>query len=134
MAEIPADITDLFERRTIAHVATVLPDGTPHVVPVWIDYDGTHLLVNTPQGSRKARNVLRDPHVAVSMVDPENPYRQLLVRGEVVEATADGAADHIDHLAKRYAGTQSYGGPRRDRLLLKIRPDHVSASAPPARA
>jgi PPOX class probable F420-dependent enzyme len=70
---IPEEYTDLFEKRAFAHLATLLPHGTPHVTPVWVDYDGEHLLVNTPQGTRKDRNMQEQPHVALSIQDPENP-------------------------------------------------------------
>lgn len=127
MAAIPEEYHDLFEKPTIAHFASLLPDGTPHVVPVWVGYDGEHLLVNTTADRRKTKNVRRDPHVAVSMVDPDNPYRYLGVRGEVVEVTEEGAVEHINELARRYMG-QEY--PNLDeeaspRVLVRVRPDHV---------
>jgi len=135
MEPIPDDFLDLFERRTISHVATLLPDDTPHVVPTWVDYDGEFVLVNTFRTSRKEKNVRRSPEVALSMTDSENAYRFLAVRGEVVEITEEGAIDHINALAKRYAGVEEYPRLGQDpgpRVLLKIRPDHVTTQSPPA--
>jgi len=129
MATVPAEYHDLFEKRTIAHFSSLLPDGSPHVVPVWIDFDGTHLLVNTASGRRKTRNVRRDPRVALSMTDPDDPYRYLGVRGEVVEVTEDGADDHIDELARRYMDVDEYpnlGDEQGERVLIRVRVDHVA--------
>jgi len=128
MAEIPAAFHDLFEKPTIAHVVTMTPDGKPHSTPVWIDYDpeDDRLLVNTERGRRKERNVAEEPTVAVSMVDPENPYRFLSVTGEVEETTTEGARDHIDALAERYMGESEYPNPiETERVILRIRPDEV---------
>jgi PPOX class probable F420-dependent enzyme len=106
MVAIPAEYHDLFERDTIAHVATVMPDGTPHVTPVWIDYDPytEHVLVNTERGRQKAATVERNPKIGLSMTDPDDPYRRLSVMGVVAEATAEGAREHIDELSRRYTG------------------------------
>lgn len=133
MASIPEAFHDLFEKRTFAHFATVMPDGTPQVTPVWVDYDAEtgHLLVNTARGRRKERNVSREPKVGLSITDPEDPYRWLSVRGVIEELTEDGADEHIDTLAKRYLGKDTY--PYRDdesgaRVLIRIRPEAVATS------
>ncbi len=128
MAVIPPEFLDLFEKATFAHLTTMLPDGTPHATPVWIDYDNKHsrLLVNTERGRRKERNVERDPTVALSMIDPERHYRFLSVIGEVTEITAEGADDHIDRLAQRYLGKEKYPDePETERVIIRIRPDEV---------
>ena len=127
MAPVPESYHDLFETATIAHLATLLPDGAPHVTPVWIDYDAGagELLVNTERDRRKERNVRRDPRVGVSMTDPEDPYRRLSVVGEVTAVTTEGAREHIDALAQRYTG-EDYGNPvETERVVLHIRPDRV---------
>lgn len=130
MTSIPDEFLDLFEKPTIAHVATVMPDGTPHNTPVWIGYDADtgHLLVNTETGRQKERNVAENPKVGVSMVDPENAYRRLSVMGEVEEVTTDGARDHIDQLSQRYTG-EDYDPDaiKTERVLLRIRVDEVMA-------
>jgi PPOX class probable F420-dependent enzyme len=99
--QIPQDRRDLLSKATIAHLATIMPDGSPHVMPIWIDFDGTLILVNTAEGRQKDRNMRRNPQVALDMVDPENPYRYLAIRGLVVEMTKQGAEAHIDKLASR---------------------------------
>jgi PPOX class probable F420-dependent enzyme len=129
MATIPADFRDLFEKPTFAHVATLFPDGAPHVTPVWIDYDAdaNRLLVNTERGRRKEKNARADPRVAVSMTDPDNPYRMLSVTGEVDEITTEGAREHIDELAQRYVGEDEYPNPiETERIILAIRPERVA--------
>ena len=128
MPAIPEAYHDLFEKATVAHVTTMLPDGRPHTTPVWIDYDpdGDRLLVNTERHRRKAKNVAEDPTVSVSMVDPDNPYRFLSVTGEVDEVTTEGAREHIDELAMRYMGEDEYPNPiESERVVLRIRADEV---------
>ncbi|ELY44331.1 PPOX class F420-dependent oxidoreductase [Natronorubrum sulfidifaciens] len=129
MASIPTEFQDLFEKQTFAHVATLLPNGAPHVTPVWIDYDADaeRLLVNTERDRRKEKNVRNDPRVAVSMTDPDNPYRMLSVTGEVDDLTTDGAREHIDDLAHRYMGEDEYPNPiETERVIISISPERVS--------
>jgi len=131
MATVPAEFHDLFEKPTIAHVTTMLPDGRPHTTPVWIDYDpgDDRLLVNTERHRHKARNVASDPTVAVSMTDPENPYRFLSVTGVVENTTTEGAREHIDELARRYVDEAEYPNPiKSERVVLRIRPEEVFTS------
>jgi PPOX class probable F420-dependent enzyme len=128
MSAIPESYHDLFEKPTIAHVVTMLPDGRPHATPVWVDYDvaADRVLVNTERGRRKAKNVEQNPSVAVSMTDPDDPYRWLSVTGEVTDVTTEGAREHIDELAARYMGADSYPSPvETERVVLRIRPDEV---------
>lgn len=128
MTGIPEAFYDLFEKATFAHVTTMTPDGEPHATPVWIDYDreANRLLVNTERGRRKERNAASDPRIAVSMTDPETPYRFLSVTGDVTEITTDGAREHIDVLAERYMGEAEYPNPiETERVILRIRPDEV---------
>ncbi|PSQ09104.1 PPOX class F420-dependent oxidoreductase [Halobacteriales archaeon QS_5_68_33] len=128
---IPESYHDLFERRTFAHFSTVMPDGTPQVTPVWVDYDAGRgrLLVNTARGRQKERNVAANPKVGASMLDPEDPYRWLSVRGEVTAVTEEGAVEHIDELARRYMDVEEY--PNHDtedapRVIVEVRPDRVA--------
>ncbi|MFC4359034.1 PPOX class F420-dependent oxidoreductase [Halobium salinum] len=135
MAVIPEEYRDLFEKRSFAFVATLLPDGSPHVTPTWVDFDGEHVLVNTVPDTRKDRNVRGDPRVALAVADPENPYRYVSVRGEVVEHRTDGAREHLDDLAERYTGRREYDGPgAEERVVLVIRPDNVVGQTPPSRS
>ncbi len=125
---IPEKYVDLFQKRAFGNLATLMPDGHPQVTPVWCDFDGTHVLVNSARGRRKDRNVRRDPRVAISIVDPDNPYRYLEVRGRVVEVTEQGADEHIDRLAKKYLNLDKYPyrRPGEVRVLYKIKPEFTS--------
>lgn len=129
MGSIPSDYMDLFEKKTIANVATLLPTGAPHVTPVWVDYDADadRIEVNTERGRRKEKNARNDPRVAISLTDPDYPYRMLTVRGEVDEITTEGAREHIDRLAKRYRGVEKYPNPiQTERVIISIEPKHVT--------
>ena len=125
---IPESYRDLFSKRAFAHLATLMPDGSPQVTPVWCDYDGTHIRVNTAKGRIKDRNMRRNQRVALSIMDPDNPYRYLAVRGRVEEITEASADSHIDSLAKKYLGKDRYPfrQPGEVRVLYKIRPERVS--------
>lgn len=133
-AVIPESYTDLLKAPVVVGFATVNPDNTPQVTPVWCDYDGKHILINTARGRRKTENIEHNPAVAVLAIDPQNPYRYLEVRGKVVEITEEGAIDHIDQLAQQYVGKQPYYGAvapaeQRDRVtrvILKIQPERVT--------
>lgn len=127
MATIPDQYRDLFTKKSFAHLATVGADGTPQSTPVWCDFDGTHVRINTARGRVKDKNLQRDPRVAFSLLDPDNPYRYLQVRGRVVEMTEQGADGHIDALAKKYLGQDTYPfrKPGEVRLIVKIAPERV---------
>ena len=127
--EIPQQFSDLFEKRTFASLVTLMPEGSPQVTPVWCDFDGTHVLINTAKGRQKHRNLSRDPRVALAMMDPDDPYRYLEVRGEVEEMTEEGAWDHIHKMAKKYLDQDKYpyAQPGEVRLIIKIKPQHYSA-------
>lgn len=111
----------------IANLATVGADGTPHVTPVWVDVDGGDVVINTPEGRAKVRNLRRSPRVAVSVVDPQNPYRVLALQGTVIDITDQNADSHIDRLAAKYLGVDTYPmrQPGEQRLKITIRPDRV---------
>ncbi len=130
MPDVPPAFHDLFEQATFAHVVTMFPNGMPHASPVWVDYDAAdnRVLVNTERHRQKTRNVERNPAVAVSMVDPEDPYRYLSVSGEVAEMTTEGAREHIEKLAQRYVGGEYPSEIVSERVLLRIRPERVFTS------
>lgn len=133
MASIPAEFHHLFEKPTFAHLATLLPTGAPHVTPVWVDYDAdaNRLVVNTERDRRKENNARNDSRVAISMTDPDNPYRMLSVTGEVDEITTDGAREQINELAQRYMGEDEYPNPiQTERVIIAIKPEHVSYNEP----
>ncbi len=116
----------LVSRPVIANVATVDAKGEPQLTPVWIDVEGDDLVFNSARGRAKANNLERNPHVAVSVVDPDDPYNVVVVRGSA-EPTEEGADAHIDSLAKKYLGVDSYPmrRPGETRVKYRVRPDHV---------
>ena len=128
---IPASHADLLQpsKRAFAQLATVNADGSPQVTPVWVDYDGTHVIVNTARGRVKAKNLERNPRVAMAIADPENPYRYLGVQGRVVEMIGQGAEAHIDKMAKKYLNKDSYPyrQPGEQRVIVKIVPEKIHA-------
>jgi PPOX class probable F420-dependent enzyme len=122
-----ATYRDILDKKAFAHLATVGRDGTPQVTPVWVDFDGTHVRFNTARGRVKERNLQRNPKVAMAILDPDNPYRYVQIRGRVVEMTEQGADAHIDALAKKYIGQDRYPWrrPGEVRLLVKVLPDRA---------
>ncbi len=124
-AALTPEMRKLFEDKNFAALATVCPDGFPQVSPIWIDIedDGT-ILVNTAEGRVKDRNMRREPRVGVTVFDMNNPYRMVTVQGRVVEATKEGAEEHIDKLSRKYGGSDypMHG----DRVLFKIKPYRVA--------
>ena len=125
---IPESHRDILEKKSLAHLATLMPDGSSQVTPVWCDFDGVHVRVNSARGRRKDRNMRHDPRVSLSLCDPDNPYRDLEIRGQVVEITEDGADAHIDQLAHKYLGLDEY--PHRQagevRVIYKIAPERFT--------
>lgn len=118
----------LLRETHLAQVVTLLEDGSPHIAPVWVDTDGEHIVINSEEGRVKINNMRRDPRVSVGVFDAANPYSRVLnVRGNVVEITSEGAREHIDDLSEKYVGKRPYGAhnPDRDRLVIKIKPEHV---------
>jgi PPOX class probable F420-dependent enzyme len=130
MAAIPDKFLDLMrQKKAIAHLATLMPDGSPQVTPVWFDYTNGKLRVNSARGRVKTRNMTQGAHVAVAISDPENPYRYIQVRGRIANVTENGAAAHIDSLAKKYLGKDKYpfAQPGEVRVMFEIEPEHVQA-------
>ncbi|WP_232687360.1 PPOX class F420-dependent oxidoreductase [Halobacterium zhouii] len=128
MVEIPAEYHDLFEKQSFLSLGTLTPDGVPHVTPVWVDYDGEHLLVNTARGRRKEKNLRQNADVGGCILDPDDPYRYVGFQGDVVELTTDGAVEHIDELARRYMDVEEYphhGEEGGERVLVRIEPTRV---------
>ena len=127
MAEIPAAFLDLTQKKAFAHIATIMPDGTPQVTPVWFDYTGGKVRVNTAKGRVKPRNLKEGAPVALSILDPDNPYRYIQVRGTVTRATEAGASQHIDSLAKKYLDRDKYpfAQPGEVRIMYEITPRAV---------
>jgi PPOX class probable F420-dependent enzyme len=126
-ATLPPPIARLFAEPNIGHIATVMPDGSPQVTPVWVDTDGHHVIVNTAEGRQKTRNLRRGSKVAISVADRAVPTRWAAVRGRVAELTHDGAEEHINRLALKYTGRAFGRLPAgQQRVIVKILPEHVS--------
>ena len=127
-ASIPDQFKDLLTKRAFAHLATLMPDGTPQVSPVWFDFDGSHFIVNSARGRVKDKNMRRNKHVALSIVDPDNAYRHMDVQGAVVDITEQGADAHIDKMAKKYLGKDKYpfAAPGEVRVTYKIQPNKLT--------
>jgi PPOX class probable F420-dependent enzyme len=125
--EIDDLVTKLFTGKNFAFVATLMKDGTPQITPTWVDFDGKTILINTAEGRVKQKNVSRDPRVAISIVDQNNPYDMVTIRGKVIEQTSKGADEHIDKLAKKYLGVDKYPfrAPTEKRIILKVAPEIV---------
>ncbi len=130
MATIPASHRDILTGPNYAHLATLMKDGSPQVTPVWVDVDGDTVIINTAEGRTKTRNLDRDGRVAISVHDQANPYRYIQIRGKVVEKTSAGADEHINRLAKKYLGQDTYpfSQPGEVRVLYKIEPASVQTN------
>ena len=126
---IPQEFRDLLTKKAFANLATVMPDGSPQVTPVWCDFDGSHIRINSAKGRVKDKNMRHNAQVALAIQDPDNPYRYLAVRGRVDEISEAGADAHIDSLAKKYLGQDRYPNrkPGEVRITYRIRPEHVSS-------
>jgi len=131
MTELPEHALKLLnEGKNFASVATIMPDGSPQVSSVWIESDGKHVIFNTAEGRTKIKNLRQDPRIAISVMNYENPYEQVIIRGRVVEITHEGADLDIDRLAVKYLCVEKYpfhdsGG---QRLIVKIAPENVVIS------
>jgi PPOX class probable F420-dependent enzyme len=130
---VPATLSEgvkkLLLEPNVAHLATVMPDGSPQVTPVWVDLEDGRILVNTAEGRAKPRNVRSDPRVAISITKQDNPYAFAAIRGRVVEMRHEGADELIDKLAKKYIGQDRYPWrlPGEQRLILVIEPERVTS-------
>ena len=130
MARLDDPVRQFIEEPNFASLATLMPDGSPQVTPMWVDTDGDYLYINTAEGRQKPRNLQHDNRVALAIVDRANPYRHAMVRGRVIDVTRDGADAHIDKLAKKYLGQDTYPfrQPGEQRVVVKIEPMHVNAT------
>ena len=131
--QISEPIAKLLEGRNFAFVATLMKDGWPQITPTWVDLEDGKILVNTAEGRLKQKNISRDDRVAISVIDQNNPYHMVTVRGRVVEQRKEGADEHIDKLAKKYLGVDRYPrrSPNEKRIIIKIKPERVHYQPPP---
>ena len=129
MKQVPESHADILDKPAFAHLSTLMPDGSPQASAVWVDTDGPLIVVNSAEGRLKDRNIRRDPRVAISVTDPDNPYRLLMIRGRVVKISNDGADAHIDKMAKKYMGVDEYPfrSPDEVRVMYYIEPERVAA-------
>jgi PPOX class probable F420-dependent enzyme len=127
--KIPDKYRDIFAKKAFVHLATRMPDGSPQVSPVWVDTEGDQIVINSAKGRLKDRNIRADPRVGISVTDPDNPYRSLMIRGRVVKISEEGADEHIDKMAKKYLGMDEYPNrtPTEVRVLYYIEPEKFAA-------
>jgi PPOX class probable F420-dependent enzyme len=125
---LPDDLLDLLRKPSPCFVSTIMADGSPQVTETWVDTDGDHVIINTVAGFLKVRNVERDPRVALAIQDPENPFRYIQVRGEVISITTEGGVESIEALSQKYTGQPYpwYGGRAQERVILTITATKVS--------
>lgn len=128
VVKIPENFLDMFDRPIIANLATLMPDGSPHLTPVWIDYDDGYLMFTVIKGHVKDRNLAARPKVAVTLFDPENPFRYIMAKGTVVKITEDGAREHSQKMAKKYLGEDGEYVFKEGEIphLFKVLPQKVS--------
>lgn len=126
MQPIPESHRDIFDKRAFAHVATLDADGGPQVTPVWVAYDGSHVLINSARGRKKDRNLRARPQVALSVQDPDNPYRYVALQGCVDEISEEGADEMMHGFARKYWGRDLYPlKPDEQRVIYRIAPEKV---------
>jgi PPOX class probable F420-dependent enzyme len=126
-AKLTTNAIRLIEGKNFAHLATLMPDGSPQVTPVWIDHDGDKVLVNTAYGRTKQKNTSTDRRVAISIINQNDPYDKVVMQGRVIDQTFEGAEAHIDKLAKKYMGLEKYqkSGPNEKRIIIRIEPTKI---------
>ena len=129
MAQLTQKARQRLSDPNLGFLATVMKDGSPQVSPIWVDVDGDHIVLNTAKGRTKERNMRRDPRVAISVADKDDPYAKVDIRGRVVDwVDGDEADAHIDKLAQKYLGKEKYPGHKEDeeRVIVKIEPETIS--------
>ena len=122
------DLQRLLQGRNLAFISTLSRDGSPHITPMWADMEGDVILINTFESSAKSKNIKRDPRIAISVVESNNPYNMVSIKGRVIDQTTEGADEHLKKLAKRYLGIGKYyyREPNRKRVILKIKPEKAT--------
>ena len=121
------DLHRLFQFRNLAYIATLSKDGSPHVTPVWVEMDGNLILINTFENSTKNKNITNDKRVALSVVEQNNPFNMVSIKGKVIEQATEGADEQLKRLAKRYLGIGKYyyRQPNHKRIILKVKPERI---------
>jgi PPOX class probable F420-dependent enzyme len=126
--QITEPVAKLLLDKNFAFISTLMSDGSPQVTPTWIDIEDGVILYNTAEGRIKHKNISRDPRVAVSVIDHNNPYNMVSIQGIAIEQSNEGADEHIDKLAKKYLGVDKYPmrSPNEKRIIVKIKPEKIS--------
>jgi PPOX class probable F420-dependent enzyme len=129
MSAIPDKDMNILKSNSLAHVATIGPKHEPQSNPVWFDWDGTYVRISQTKTRQKYHNIQRDPHIALSITDPQNPYHYLEIRGKVVRVEEDAQKKFIDSLARKYMGVDHYpyNQPGDERVILYIQPEHTTS-------
>jgi PPOX class probable F420-dependent enzyme len=129
MIKIPEQHQNILESKGFAHVATIGPHGEPQSTPVWFDWDGQYIRFSQTKTRQKYRNLRRDPHIALSITDPNNPYHYLEVRGKVARIEEDPNKKFIDSMAKKYMGEDKYpwSQPGEERVVVYVQPEHITS-------
>jgi PPOX class probable F420-dependent enzyme len=134
MKQITEPVAKLLENKNFAFIATLMNDGSPQITPVWIDIDkdDNTILINTAEGRLKQENISRDPRIAISIANHNNPYEMVAIRGRVLAQISEGADEHIDKLAKKYLNMEKYPlrSPGEKRIILKIKPEKIHYQQP----
>jgi PPOX class probable F420-dependent enzyme len=127
---VPDGLLELLRRPSPCFLATVMPDGSPQLTQTWVSTDGEHIVINIVEGMQKARNVARDPRVAVNIADPDNTRRYYAVRGRVIAMTTEGGAQSIDEISQKYLGRPypNFSGQPQTRVIITIQADSVTAA------
>ena len=127
---LPEELLDLLGRPSPCFVATLMPDGSPQLTQTWVTTEGEHIVINIVDGMQKARNIRRDPRVAVNVVDPDDPGRFYAVRGRVIATTTVGGAESIDAISQKYLGRPypNFRGVPETRVLVTIEAEAIAAS------
>ena len=130
-AQLDEKAVAVLKSKSFGHLATLNKDGSPQVTPVWVDTDGKHVIVNSEEKRLKVRNIKRDPRVSISLLNPDNPYEYIEIRGKVTSVTTEGGAAGIDRLSKKYLGQDSYpyNQPTDVRVVITIQPERVAGMA-----
>jgi PPOX class probable F420-dependent enzyme len=128
MAQIPESHSDLLTSNAFAHIASISPKGEIQSSPVWFGWDGEHVLFSLTKGRQKYRNILNDGRIALSLIDPQNPYRYLEIRGKVVRIDEDPDLTFINSMAKKYLNQDKYPWhqPEDERVVIVVEPQRFS--------
>lgn len=126
-AQLSEAALKLIKDKNFAFIGTLMSDGSPQVTPVWVEYDGQHIILNSEVKRAKVRNLKRDPRISISIANMQNPYEYVEIRGKVVDMTTQGASEGIDMLAKKYLGQDKYPYNKEgdERIIIKVAPEKV---------